>query len=153
MKRVADTHEVGEEDAYGKESKPGPGLFRELKRACYDHLVEEEKLLNPQNVRQHVLTYMWTEFPQYARPRTRSISRSPWRLTSRASSPPVPQLSMRFYGERRRAGPVRGPVLRLSRAGKRRPSRQRQRLTALCPVDRCTAAANVQRHFTSWRQG
>jgi hypothetical protein len=39
--------------------------YRELKRACYDWLTQEDKLLNPNNVKQHVLTYMWTELPQY----------------------------------------------------------------------------------------
>lgn len=34
-------------------------LFRDLKRAAYDFQVEEGKLINPFQLKQHILTFMW----------------------------------------------------------------------------------------------
>jgi len=38
------------------------GYFRDLKGACYGWLVDNDKLINPPHVRQHVLTFLWQEF-------------------------------------------------------------------------------------------
>lgn len=37
-------------------------LYRSMKRCCYGWLVDNDKLINPPHVRQHVLTYLWEEF-------------------------------------------------------------------------------------------
>lgn len=40
----------------------GAPMLRSLKHACYGWLVDNDKLINPPHVRQHVLTYLWKEF-------------------------------------------------------------------------------------------